>query len=89
MASITTADVRAYIAHRQQVGVLGAMGPRNGERIRDVSNGEINRELTILKRMFTLAVQGDKLFRRPHIPLLEERNTRSGFFELAMLKECT
>jgi integrase len=55
--------------------------------MRDVSNAEINRELTILKRMFTLAVQADKLLRRPHIPLLEERNRRTGFFELEML-EC-
>jgi integrase len=52
----------------------------------DVSNAEINRELTILKRMFTPAVQADKLLRRPHIPLLEERNTRTGFFELEMLE---
>ena len=32
--------------------------------------------------MFTLAVQAEKILRRPHIPLLEERNTRKGFFEL-------
>jgi integrase len=50
------------------------------------SNAEINRELTILKRMFTLAMEAGKLLHRPHIPMLEERNTRKGFFELEMLR---
>ena len=36
--------------------------------------------------MFTLAMQAGKLLHRPHIPLLEERNTRTGFFELEMLQ---
>ena len=35
--------------------------------------------------MFTLAMQGGKLLHRPHIPMLEERNTRKGFFEPEML----
>ena len=48
---------------------------------------EINRELLNLKRMFSLAVQAEKLLRRPHIPLLEERNTRTGFFELEMPRD--
>jgi integrase len=81
MASISTADVRSYVAHRQEQGIVAHRGPRTGERIADVSNAEINRELTILKRMFSLAVQAEKILRRPHIPLLEERNTRTGFFE--------
>lgn len=84
-SSIPTADVRS-IAHRQDQGVVAAKGPRTGERVHDVSTAEINRELTALKRMFTLAVQADKPLRRPHIPLLEERNTRTGFFELDMLR---
>jgi integrase len=46
-----------------------------------VSNGAINRELTILKRMFNLAIQGGKLLHEPHVPLLREDNTRVGFFE--------
>ena len=46
-----------------------------------VSNGEINRELTILKRIFSLAMQAGKLLHKPHIPLLRENNTRTGFFE--------
>src|SRR4051812_1460651 len=42
MASLTTADIRAYVADRQGKGY---------------ANGTINRELSALKRMFTLAIQ--------------------------------
>jgi integrase len=48
---------------------------------RPVSNAEINRELTALKRIFTLAVQNGKLLHRPHVPMLTENNVRTGFFE--------
>jgi site-specific recombinase XerD len=61
MASITTADVRAYVADRQEKGY---------------ANGTINRELSALKRMFTLAIQAGKLLQKPHIPMLVERNVR-------------
>lgn len=66
MANISTPDVRAYVAHRQAEGA---------------ANATINRELAALKRAFTLAVQAGKLLQRPHIPLLQENNTRKGFFE--------
>ena len=66
MATITPAHVRTFIDRRQQAGA---------------SNGEINRELSMLRRMFTLAVQGEKLHHRPHIPMLQENNVRTGFFE--------
>ena len=46
-----------------------------------VSNGEINRELTALKRSFNLAIQAGKLLQKPHIPFLKEDNVRVGFFE--------
>ena len=46
-----------------------------------MSNGEINRELTLLKRAFNLAIQAGKLISKPYIPLLKERNVRTGFFE--------
>ncbi len=85
MASITPADVRAYIARRQEQGIVAWKGTRKGQRIADVSDAEINRELGTLKRIFSLAVQAEKLLRRPHIALLEERNTRTGFFEFPML----
>lgn len=66
MSTITTADVRAYIAKRQEAGA---------------ANATINRELAILKRAFTLAVQGQRLITKPFIPMLREDNTRRGFFE--------
>ena len=78
---ITTSDVRAYVAHRQQQGIVAHKGKRKGTRIADVSNAEINRELALLKRMFTLATQDGKLLHRPHIPMLAENNVRKGFFE--------
>ena len=49
--------------------------------ITGVSNAEINRELTALKRMFNLAIQAGKLIQKPHIPFLKEDNVRVGFFE--------
>lgn len=85
MANVTTSDVRAYIAHRQQQGILSAKGTRKGERIGDVSNAEINRELALLKRMFSLACQDGKLLHKPHIPMLNEDNVRKGFFESEQL----
>ena len=66
MATITTADARAFTKRRLDA---------------KASPGEINRELAILKRMFTLAVKGNKLMVRPHIPMLQENNVRVGFFE--------
>ena len=41
----------------------------------------INRELSCLKRMFSLAVSAGKAASVPSIKLLQERNTRKGFFE--------
>lgn len=66
LISITTADIRAFAAARQEAGA---------------KNATINRELSALKRMFTLAVQAGKLHAKPHIPMLRENNTRTGFFE--------
>jgi integrase len=66
MPEITTADARAFAGQRQQAGA---------------SSAEINRELAIVKRAFSLAVQGGRLLTRPHIPMLKENNVRTGFFE--------
>jgi integrase len=68
MATITTTDVRRYVAGRQ----------REGAR-----NATINRELSVLKRAFTLAMAAGRLSRRPHIGVLRENNVRRGFFEPA------
>jgi integrase len=65
-SQITTADVRRYVATRQQA---------------EAANAQINRELSALKRAFNLAMQGSKVLSRPHIPMLKERNVRTGFFE--------
>lgn len=82
MADITTPLVRAYVVDRQRQGVVHH---RTGERIGDVSNAEINRELALLKRMFSLAIKGGLLMHRPHIELLKENNVRKGFFEVEQL----
>lgn len=66
MVAISTPDVRVFVAQRQAAGA---------------SNAEINRELSIVKRAFTLAVQAGNLLARPHIPMLHEDNVRQGFFE--------
>jgi hypothetical protein len=57
MVSVTTADLLAYIRHRETAGIAAARAQRKGEHIGNVSNAEINRELTLLKRMFTLAAR--------------------------------
>ena len=79
MAGITTIDVRAFIARRLKTPIV--VGSGDDRRTRQVSAGEINRELTTLKRMFSLAIQAGKLLHKPHIPLLKENNVRTGFFE--------
>jgi integrase len=65
-AAITTANIRHFISKRQEDGA---------------SNGEINRELSAIKRAYNLAIQGGKLMHRPYIPMLKENNVRKGFFE--------
>jgi len=66
LAAITSTEIRAYVAHRID---------------EKASNAEINRELAIVKRIYSLAIKAGKLFNRPHIEMLQERNTRQGFFE--------
>ncbi len=67
-AEISTDVVRQFILERQEKGA---------------SNGEINRELSLLKRAFNLAMQAGKILHRPHVPMLQENNIRTGFFEPA------
>lgn len=62
---ITTDRVTEYIRQRQQAGIKPAT---------------IRYELSILKRMFTLAIRAEKLDRKPYIPSIEVRNVRAGFF---------
>jgi integrase len=79
LATITTAEVRAFIHERQQSVIVSGSGDERKER--HVSNGEINRELAVLKRIFSLALQAGKVLHRPHVPMLRENNVRTGFFE--------
>ncbi len=67
-STLTSERVQTYIVRRQQEGA---------------SNGTINRELGILKRMFALAMKQmpPKVVESPAIPHLRETNIRSGFFE--------
>ena len=46
----------------------------------------IHYELAILRRMFSLAIQKGKLIQKPHIPSIEVRNVRTGFFEESEFK---
>jgi site-specific recombinase XerD len=62
---ITGSDVLEYVAKRQEEGA---------------ANCSINRELAALRRMFSLARQGEDLVYSPHIQQLDESdNVRQGF----------
>lgn len=63
---INTDRVKAYVSSRQEEGA---------------ANATINRELAALKWMFNLGIQAEKIYRKPHIPMLQENNVRNGFFE--------
>lgn len=71
-ASVTTPDIRAYVAHRQAEQTQYGKPP---------GNATINRELAALNRGFTLGVDAGKLTHKPKIPKLRENNVRTGFFE--------
>ena len=71
LTTIGTADVRMFVMRRQAEGA---------------ANGSINRDLAVLKRIYTLAVQAGKLMTRPYIPMLRENNVRKGFFEPEQFK---
>jgi len=63
---LTTGRIREFIANRQADGA---------------SNGTINRELALLRRMFNLAVEDGTLRTIPHFPMLKEAPPRKGFLE--------
>jgi integrase len=65
---ITTAKMREYTEARRAL---------------KAAPGTINRDLGALSRMFTLAIQGGRLSRRPYIPRLPEALPRTGFMEHA------
>ena len=65
---VTTPKINEYVLFRLEKGM---------------ANGTVNRELAALKRMFNLGFQQTPpmVNRVPHIPSLQERNARKGFFE--------
>jgi integrase len=66
MVEITTREIRAFTAQR-----LAA----------EASNAEVNRELAIVKRAFRIALKDGTLLHSPYVPMLQESNVRTGFFE--------
>jgi integrase len=65
-SSITAAHIGMYIAKRQE---------------EKAKPGTINRELTIIKRAYSIAVKNGDILTVPHIEMLKENNIRKGFFE--------
>ena len=63
---ISETDIDNYILHRRNEGA---------------GNATINRELSTMKRAFSLGIQKRIVSDKPHISLLEEDNVRQGFFE--------
>lgn len=66
LTDISTQHIRAYSTARLDAGASAA---------------SVNRELAIIKRTFTLAMQAGRVAQKPHIPMLAEHNMRQGFFE--------
>src|SRR5262249_18215581 len=69
LAAIKAADVDAYIAHRVKQGIIAVKGPNKDKRVADVSNAEVNRELQLLKRIFSLAMAQDRIAMRPKVKM--------------------
>lgn len=66
MTEIGPSEIAAYITQRREEGA---------------KVGTVNRETDIIRRMFTLCVQGGLLLYQPHVPRLRGEKARAGFFE--------
>jgi integrase len=78
LIGITTADITAYIAKRQTDTIVVC---KETGQTKPVSNGQINRELQVLKRIFSLAIDSGRIASKPKFKMLVEAPPRSGFFE--------
>jgi integrase len=74
VSSITTADIRDYTKTRLDDGAKPAT---------------VNRELSALRRAFSLAVKDGRSLYRPYVPMLREDNIRTGFFDRAQVDAVT
>jgi integrase len=93
LIGITSADVTAYIAKRQTDTIVTrkarTVAAADGtvqtipEERKPVSAAEINRELQILKRIFSLAIESGRIAGKPAFKMLREAPARAGFFEPA------
>jgi len=91
LVSIGSADVTAYVAKRQVDTIITrkahvVTGDDGTEEqvpavTKPVSNAEINRELQVLKRIFSLAIESGRIAGKPTIKMLKEPPARAGFFE--------
>lgn len=90
LASLSAGDIQAYIVKRKAdtIVIRKAHHEHTPEGWMDVpevrkpvSNAQINRELQTLRRILNLAIENEKLIRRPKIRLLSESAPRAGFFE--------
>jgi integrase len=88
MTTITAATINAYIAKRKSDVIVVKKGNGEIEAVTKLtSNSEINRELTTLKRMFSLAVQSGRMSHKPFIAMLSEAAPRAGFLAADQFEE--
>ena len=66
LTSVTTDQIAAFTADRLKAGA---------------SDAEVNRELAIIKRAYSLAMKAGRIHSRPYVAMLKEHNTRKGFLE--------
>jgi integrase len=92
LAQITTARIREYQHHRlteERIVSHERTVLNDDDTVRIVpevrckpSNAQINRETAMLRRMFSLAKEDDKIVTIPTFPRLEEpKQPKKGFFE--------
>lgn len=88
MTTITPATINGYIAKRKADVIVVKKAKGEIEAVTKLtSNSQINRELTTLKRMFSLAVQSGRMSHKPFIAMLSEAPPRAGFLAADQFEE--